>query len=249
MPERPLIGCGTYRKTVDQTPPIEVYGLMPAYVDAVRAAGGVPVLIPLGLDDAEVRALLARVDGLLLPGGGDVVPAAYGGNDRDPTVRDTDDVRDRAEFLLVEHALEQVKPLLAICRGLQVFNVALGGSLWEDVRGHMPGAIVHDYVNRNGRDFLAHDVTVEPDSLLARALESERAAVNSLHHQGIRRLAHGLRAVAAAPDGLVEAVEVPDHPFALGVQWHPENLIATVPAMCRLFRHFVQTAAANNGSH
>ena len=247
MPERPLIGCGTYRKTVDQTPPIEVYGLMPAYVDAVRAAGGVPVLIPLGLEEDEVRSLLARVDGLLLPGGGDVAPAAYGGDDGDPTVRDIDDLRDSAEFLLIEHALEQVKPLLAICRGLQVFNVALGGSLWEDVYHHMPGAMLHDYVNQNGRDFLAHNVTIEPDSLLARALENERSPVNSLHHQGIRRLAPGLRAVATAPDGLIEAIEVPDHPFALGVQWHPENLVANVPPMRRLFRSFVQTAAGSNG--
>ena len=247
MSERPLIGCGTYRKTVDQTPPIEVYGLMPAYVDAVRAGGGVPILIPLGLEEDDVQSLLARVDGLLLPGGGDVAPAAYGGNDHDPTVRDIDDLRDRAEFLLIRHALEQGKPLLAICRGLQVFNVALGGSLWEDIHDHMPGAMVHDYFNQKQRDFLAHDVTIEPDSHLAHALENERVPVNSLHHQGIRRLASGLRAVAAAPDGLIEAVEVPDHPFALGVQWHPENLIASVPPMRDLFRHFVEKAAASNG--
>jgi len=245
--ERPLIGCGTYRKTVDQTPPIEVYGLMPAYVHAVRAAGGVPVLIPLGLEEDEVRSLLARVDGLLLPGGGDVAPASYGGNDGDPTVRDIDDVRDRAEFLLIEHALEQVKPLLAICRGLQVFNVALGGSLWEDVYHHMPGAMAHDYFGQSDRDFLAHDVTIVPDSLLARALENERSPVNSLHHQGIRRLAPGLRAVATAPDGLIEAAEVPDHPFAVGVQWHPENLIASVPPMRGLFQRFVEAAAGKNG--
>ncbi len=249
MTERPLIGCGTYRKTVDQTPPIEVYGLMPAYVNAVRAAGGIPILIPLGLDADEVRALLARVDGLLLPGGGDVGPAHYGGNDRDPTVRDIDDARDRAEFLLIEHALEQAKPLLAICRGLQIFNVALGGSLWEDVHHHMPGAMAHDYFRQKGRDFLAHDVTITPGSLLARALAltEERSPVNSLHHQGIRRLAPGLRAVATAPDGLIEAVEVPDHPFALGVQWHPENLVATMPPMRSLFHSFVKTAATGNG--
>ena len=247
MSQRPLIGCGTYRKTVDQTPPIEVYGLMPAYVDAVRAAGGIPILIPLGLEEGEIRALLARVDGLLLPGGGDVGPSHYGGDDGDPTVRDIDDARDRAEFLLIRHALEQVKPLLAICRGLQIFNVALGGSLWEDVHRHMPGAMAHDHFRHRGRDFLAHDVTIVPGSLLARvmALEGDRSPVNSLHHQGIRRLAPGLRAVATAPDGLIEAVEAPDHPFALGVQWHPENLVASVPPMRRLFRSFVETAARN----
>ena len=246
MTRRPLIGCATYRKSANQVPPIEVYGLMPDYTEAVVQAGGLPILIPLGLDEDALWALLERVDGLLLPGGGDVGPNHYGGNASDPTIRDIDDERDRSEFFLVHHALRQQKPLLAICRGHQVFNVALGGTLWEDVRAAMPGAIVHDYFHRQDRAYLAHEVEVVGDSRLYHILGGERVAVNSLHHQGIRELSPELRAVATAPDGLVEAVEVPNHPFALGVQWHPENLVGSAPPMLALFTHLV--AAARNGS-
>lgn len=248
MARRPLIGCATYRKSIDQEPPIEVYGLMPAYTEAVVRAGGLPVLIPLGLDEDTLRALLQRVDGLLLPGGGDVVPHRYGGDDADPAVRDLDEERDRAEILLVRQALASQKPLFAICRGHQVFNVAFGGTLWEDVQRAMPGAIAHDYFHKQNRDYLAHEVEVVPDSLLGRILQGERVSVNSLHHQGIRQLAPGLRAVATAPDGLVEAVEVPGHPFALGVQWHPENLVHSSPAMRALFAHFVAVAGNGGGA-
>jgi putative glutamine amidotransferase len=246
MSKRPLIGCATYRKRVAQEPPIDVYGLMPSYTEAVLQSGGLPVLIPLGLDEESLMSLLARLDGLLLPGGGDIGPAYYGGDEVDPTVRDVDPERDRSEILLVRRALEQQKPLLAICRGHQVFNVALGGTLWEDVHTAMPNAIVHDYFSKQDRAYLAHEVDILPDSLLARIVQSSHLPVNSLHHQGIRELAPGLRAVAAAPDGLIEAVEVPDHPFALGVQWHPENLIHVEPAMRALFSSFV--AFAGNGT-
>lgn len=243
MRSRPLIGCATYHKTIPQKQPIEIIGLMPAYIEAVRAAGGLPVLIPLGLDEKELEALLERLDGILLPGGGDVAPAAYGGDEQATTIRDVDTRRDETEFRLVRRALESEKPLLAICRGLQLFNVALGGSLWEDVADSMPGAMTHDYFGQAQRDYLAHPVTVAEDSLLAQALQSNGTiAVNSLHHQGIRQLAPGLVPVAWAPDGLVEAIEYPDHPFAIGVQWHPENLLQNEPRMYLLFRGFVQAA-------
>ena len=243
MASRPLIGCATYHKTIKQKQPVEIIGLMPSYVEAVRAAGGLPVLIPLSLDEGELAALLERVDGILLPGGGDVAPAAYGGDEWAATLRDVNIQRDETEFRLVRQALAGEKPLLAICRGLQLFNVALGGSLWEDVAENMPGAISHDYFGQGQRDYLAHPVTVAGDSRLAQALQSNGAiGVNSLHHQGIRRLAPGLAPVAWASDGLVEAVEYPDHPFALGVQWHPENLLQIQPRMRLLFRAFIQAA-------
>ena len=243
MPALPLIACTTYHKPVAQTPPIDVYGLMPAYTEAIRAAGGLPVLIPLGLSEEELQAVLDRVDGILLPGGGDIEPGCYGGNSRDPLVRDIDGERDRVELAAVRLAVASGKPLLAICRGLQMLNVALGGSLWEDIRRHMPNADDHDHYRRSGRDFLAHEVSVLPGSRLNRALGREQVRVNSLHHQGIRVLAPPLRAVATAADGLIEAVEVVDHPFALGVQWHPENLLQNSPIMLGLFRDFVRAAA------
>ncbi|MDX1662716.1 MAG: gamma-glutamyl-gamma-aminobutyrate hydrolase family protein [Candidatus Promineifilaceae bacterium] len=243
----PLIGCTTYHKPVAQTPPIDVYGLMPAYTEAIRAAGGLPVLIPLGLSEEELQGVINRLDGILLPGGGDIEPGCYGGNSGDPLVRDIDCERDRVEIAAVRLAVAAGKPLLAICRGLQMLNVALGGSLWEDIRHHMPNAGDHDHYRRRGRDFLAHEVTVIPNSHLNRALGQERVQVNSLHHQGIRVLAPTLRAVATAPDGLIEAVEVVEHPFAVGVQWHPENLLQNSPVMLGLFRDFVRAAANGAG--
>ncbi|WP_420641266.1 gamma-glutamyl-gamma-aminobutyrate hydrolase family protein [Candidatus Leptofilum sp.] len=239
---KPLIGCTTYRKISHQTPPINLLGLMPAYLEAIVAAGGVPVMIPLGLADNDLREIIQQMDGILLPGGGDIQPAAYHGNGH-PTVIDVDEDRDRVEITVARTAVAQQKPLLAICRGMQVLNVALGGSLWEDVELLMPQAMHHEYVNSHPRNHLAHNVTIEPDSLLARQLERTETAVNSLHHQGVRQLADALRATAVAPDGLIEGVEVIEHPYAVGVQWHPENLIHNVPHMLGLFQGLVEAAS------
>lgn len=250
MTNRPLIGCGTYRKTADQDAPIEVFGLMPSYVNAVLAAGGLPVLIPLALSSEDLQALLPRLDGVLLPGGGDIEPSYYGGNDDDPSVRDVDKVRDAFELALIRHAVQNNKPMLAICRGLQVFNVALGGSLWEDIGNQMPGAIRHDYFGKGMRDHLAHDVKVSRGSLLHDILGTDALRVNSLHHQGIRALAPDLTASAVSTDNLIEAVEVDGHPFAVGVQWHPEHLLQAEPRMTLLFKRFVTASgAASNGAH
>lgn len=238
---KPLIGCTTYRKITGQTPPIDIFGLMPAYLDAIVAAGGVPVMIPLGLSDDDLRVVIQQMDGILLPGGGDIEPSVYQGTGH-PTVGGIDEDRDRVEITVARTAVAQQKPLLAICRGVQVLNVALGGSLWEDVEQMMPQAMHHEYVNSHPRNHLAHTVIIEPDSLLARQLGTTETAVNSLHHQGIRRLANQLRATAVAPDNLIEGVEVVDHPFALGVQWHPENLIHNAPHMLGLFKGLVEAA-------
>jgi putative glutamine amidotransferase len=238
---KPLIGCTTYRKLADQSPPIELLGLMPSYTEAVTAAGGLPVLIPLGLSEADLWAIFERVDGLLLPGGGDIAPGVYEGQ-MDPTIWGVDEDRDRVELLLARRAVAVHKPVFAICRGHQIFNVALGGTLWSDIQTQLPDALKHDYYNIRPRNELIHDVTIQPDSLLANSLGTTKTMVNSLHHQGIRQLAPELTAVATAPDGLIEAVELRGHPFALGVQWHPENLVADDPQMLDLFRAFMQAA-------
>lgn len=239
--KRPLIGCTTYRKTADQNPPIEVLGLMPSYTEAVVAAGGVPVLIPLGLGDEELRVIFERIDGLLLPGGGDIDPHLYQ-EQAHKTLSNIDKDRDRVEFTLVRAAVTERKPLLAICRGHQVFNVALGGSLWQDIQNQIPASRPHDYNHSHPRNYLAHSVEIQPDSRLARYLGKRHSPVNSLHHQAVRDMAPGLVRTAISPDGVIEAVEVPDHPFAIGVQWHPENLIYDDPAMLALFKGFVQVA-------
>ncbi len=245
MAMRPLIGCTTYHKIADQDPPIGVYGLMPPYVHAVEAAGGLPVLIPLGLDDESLANIFQRLDGVLIPGGGDVDPSRYRGDVNHPTLRDINPDRDRVEIALVQKAVAAQKPLLAICRGCQVFNVALGGTLWEDVASQVGESIVHDYYMKNARTFLAHEVTITSDSQLADALQTITIPVNSLHHQGVRDVAPELTVTGRAPDNFVEALEIPGHPFALGVQWHPENLLEVVPPMRGLFQGLVR--AASNG--
>lgn len=239
---KPIIGLTTYRKVAAQATPIPLYALMPSYVDAVSAAGGVPVLIPLGLDEAALEALLDGLDGLLLTGGGDVAGEFYGSH-RDDLIHDVDTDRDRVELFLARAAFDQHKPLLAICRGHQLLNVALGGTLYEDVAGLMPNAAKHDYFNEYPRNHRPHTVTIEPGSKLAEVLPLADVPVNSLHHQGIRDLASDLVPVAYAPDGLIEGVEAPSRPFVVGVQWHPENLVGDDPAMLALFRSFVSAAA------
>lgn len=238
----PIIGCTSYRKQISQQSPIEVYGLMPSYSEAISKAGGALIQIPLGLSEEQLTTIVERVDGLLLPGGGDVEPGVYNGRHHD-TLWGIDPERDRTEFFLTRLAVDQSKPLLAICRGIQVFNVAMGGTLWEDIASMVPEAIVHRAPVGLPRNHLQHTVTVKPESKLAACLGQHESWVNSLHHQAIRELAPALTVTATSEDGLVEAAEVLGHPFALGVQWHPENLVADDLAMLGLFRGLVRAAA------
>ena len=241
MTIKPIIGCATYQKTVNQAPPLEMIGLMSTYLEAIAAAGGIPLMIPLGLSEADLVTIMSRLDGLLLPGGGDIDPRRYGGNTAIPTLYDINPVRDETEIFLTRQAVQSEKPLLAICRGSQVFNVALGGTLWEDIATLMPDAMRHDYYRQFPRNHTPHDVHLTMNTKLAHLMELDRIPVNSLHHQGIRQLAAELTAAAIAPDGLIEAVELTGHPFAIGVQWHPENLVQDDPRMQRLFTGFVES--------
>jgi putative glutamine amidotransferase len=217
-----------------------------AYLQAISGAGACPVLIPPGLPEERLAALLARLDGVLFTGGGDLNPRTYGGKSH-PDLEEVDDDRDRVELFLLHRALEDGVPFLGICRGIQVINVGLGGSLYADIPSQYPGAIKHDFHSDWPRDYLAHDVQVQPGSHLRRILGESRLQVNSLHHQGIRRLAPGLLATAHAPDELIEAVELSDHPFGLAVQWHPEFLTDHKP-MRNLFRGFVEQAEQKRGT-
>ncbi|HHY55750.1 MAG TPA: gamma-glutamyl-gamma-aminobutyrate hydrolase family protein [Chloroflexi bacterium] len=188
----------------------------------VITAGGAPVMIPPDLDETTLYARFADLDGLILSGGGDVDPARYGMTPI-PAVGGVDVQRDQTELLLARWALETGKPLFGICRGLQLLNVACGGALYRDISEHA-GALRHAYYPNYPHDYLAHSITITPGSRLATILGATTIAVNSLHHQACRIVASPLRAVAFAPDGIVEAVEVAEHPFALAVQWHPEAL-------------------------
>ena len=243
MTLKPLIGCTTYSKRTDDLTPLDVYGLMPSYVQAIQRAGGLPILIPLSLSETDLFAIMQRIDGLLIPGGGDIDPARYQGAELDQ-VWGIDRERDRVEITLTQEAVRLKKPLLTICRGVQILNVALGGTLWEDVPSQLPSEIAHDNFVGYERNYLAHTISITSNSLLAQQLETTNTWVNSFHHQALRNIASDLSVTATSPDGLVEAVEINDYPsYALGVQWHPENLIDDDPAMLCLFSGLVEAAA------
>ena len=214
------------------------------YFFAATIVGGVPWMIPLLDDDPDtLRAIYDRLDGILLPGGVDMDPASYG-ESPGPRCGRIDPARDRVELQLTRWAIEDRKPVLGLCRGAQVINVALGGSLYQDVEAEVPGAIKHDYFPTQGfdRDHLAHEVALAPGSRLQRVMEQSRVAVNSMHHQGVKRLGTGLVAAATAPDGLVEAVEGANGQFLIGVQWHPEVFEMSDQHTRHLFRAFIAAA-------
>jgi len=238
----PLIGITTTRRrnkagyTTIQT--------MEAYIKAVSLAGGVPVLIPLGLSEKTLQEMLPRLDGILFTGGGDVNSRRYG-VDTHLKVDDVDSDRDRVEIQLLQDAIQRGAPFLGICRGIQLINVALGGTLYTDIADQHPGALKHNYNPGWPRNHIAHPVQVSGESRLAHILGSTEVEVNSMHHQGISRPAPAMLVTAHAPDGLIEAIELPDHSFGLAVQWHPEELQAYAP-MQALFQAFVRAAAANH---
>lgn len=235
----PLIGLTTSRIT--NSSGIPLISVTEAYVQAVLRAGGLPVLLPVGLSPAQLEELSCRVQGILFTGGGDIDPARFNGAAH-PRVYDVDVERDAMEFTLVQKAVEQDLPFFGICRGAQVVNVALGGSLFTDIHDQRADALKHDWFPKYARDRRSHSVKVEPGSRLAGILGDLEPQVNSLHHQGLQQVAPVLQATAYAPDGLVEAVELPHHAFGLAVQWHPEWLPEDV-AMQAIFRAFVSAAS------
>lgn len=235
---RPLIGIPT--ATMTPRDPSRPYGhyCYEGYPQAVAAAGGAPVLVPL-LDDADaLREVYRRLDGLLLAGGADVDPMAYG-EEPQPQLGPGDRAKDWVEMQMIRWALEDDLPLLAICRGQQVLNVALGGTLYQDIPTQVPGSLPHNPPGRP-RDFIAHSIEVVPASRLDSILQSRSLEVNSLHHQAIKDLAPGLVITARASDGIIEAVESPIHRFVVGVQFHPEELYRADERMRRLFTSLVQ---------
>ncbi len=237
MSSAPVIGITTGRGEANGNPTMRVGE---AYVEAVLKAGGVPVLLPVSRLPAET--VLTHINGLLFTGGGDIDPLRFNGVNH-PKVYGIDPLRDEMEIALVQAAAGSGLPFLAICRGIQVVNVALGGTLYTDIRDQLPGALHHEHVAGMPRDRLTHPVQVAAGSRLAELLGSTQVMVNSLHHQGVQQLAARLRPVAAAPDGLVEAVELGDHPFGLAVQWHPEAL-PRLEAMQALFRELVKVSSS-----
>ena len=215
------------------------------YVLALTDAGAIPWLIPL-IDDDTLRGAYDALDAVFLPGGADIDPASYG-KDPHPLCDKTDRERDRVELALARWAMEDGKPVLGVCRGMQLINLAAGGTLFQDLAEQMSGSIKHDYFPFSGqhftRDYLAHEVDVAPGTRLAEIFGAGRLRVNSMHHQGVRDLGDGLTVSATAPDGLVEGIESNNGHYVVGVQWHPEALTERQEAARKLFDEFVKTAA------
>lgn len=214
--------------------------MLPGYLDGLRQAGGLPVILPLEADGDDLRQLYALCGGLLFTGGHDVDPSLYGGQ-AGPLCGPLCPRRDALERALFRQALEAGKPMLGICRGIQLFNVLLGGTLYQDLPTECPGAVPHRMAPPYDRPF--HTVHLAEGGMLRGLLGREELGVNSYHHQGIRALAGPLRAEARAPDGLVETISCPEHPFLLAVQWHPEFSFRTDAASRAIFRAFVEHCA------
>jgi putative glutamine amidotransferase len=246
VPTRPVIGIAT--QTQDAVPGIlpRVWIMSQRYVQVLSSLGAVPWLVPLLPGDQDtLRAIYDRLDGVFLTGGMDVDPSQYG-EERHPKCGQTDRDRDAVEMMFVRWALDDHKPLLAVCRGFQVLNVACGGTLFQDVGAQYPVGIKHDYfptaAGTPTRDYLAHEVNVAPKSRLGRYLGAESVPVNSMHHQGIKALAPTLVPSAWAPDGLIEGVEGANGNYVVAVQWHPEELTAQ-DGQRRLFTEFLAAAS------
>jgi putative glutamine amidotransferase len=212
------------------------------YLRAIERAGGLPVVIPPLPIDA-IPPLLANLHGVLLSGGPDIHPETYGESphpELGPTWRDLD----ATELALARHAIALGMPMLAISRGAQALNIARGGTLFQHLPERFGKAIQHRQLADGPST--THAVEIAEDSVLARALGATELEVNSYHHQSTSGLGRGVRAVAWAPDGVVEAIEVPRSPFTIGVQWHAESMTGS-PPHARLFKAFVE-AAATDGS-
>jgi putative glutamine amidotransferase len=224
----------------ESEPPQHELALGMPYVRALSRAGAIPVVLP-PLPEADVPALLARLDGVCLSGGPDLDPIAYGARPS-PDLGPTEPAMDVFELEVARVADAAGLPILGICRGCQALNVARGGTLYQHLPAVTDGSVHHRQTAPGWEE--THAVRVEPGSRLARVLSEEELQANSFHHQAVERLGSGLRAVAWAPDGTVEAIEAPDGRLVLGVQWHAETLDRRGPHQ-QLFAALVAACAAS----
>jgi putative glutamine amidotransferase len=225
--------------------------LSETYLDAITQAGGLPVVLPCAPSPKVITEYVRRVDGIMISGGDDIQPELY----LDPvppalrkTVGRNDPVRDLLETLLVKEAFAQRKPLLAICRGHQILNITLGGTLFVDIPSQVQTKLNHARLKH--KDRVVHDVELEPDSLMAKIFGKTTIQVNSSHHQAVQKVAKPLRVTGKSPDGVIEALELrPEEaslmPYLLGVQFHPERLTRAYPEFIELFRSFTEACALN----
>jgi len=225
---RPLIGITPKKEIVKGRPHVT---LPEGYVEAILRADGTPLILPVLTDRKVVLHFASSIDGLLLSGGGDIHPRFYGEDLRAP-MELSPEGRTVFEQMLLHEVIKHKKPVLGICLGIQSINVALGGTLFQDIPSQ-----IRTSINHRSR----HSINIEKNSLLFRVLKAESMEVSSAHHQSVKVPGKGLRPVATAPDGVIEAIEMEEYPFLIGVQWHPERDLEDIYTE-RLFKAFVDAA-------
>lgn len=213
--------------------------LAQSYTDAIQKSGAIPLILPLKLNEAECSQLAESLDGFLFTGGPDIHPFLFG-EDTLEGCGNRSPLRDQSEPLLFSAVYKQKKPILAICRGIQLINIALGGDIYQNLCSQLPRSILVAHSQPFHLTNACHRVALEPSSLLSNIVCSTEIEVNSSHHQSIRQTAPALTVCGCAADGVIEAVEQKDYPFLIGVQWHPEMLADTYSHASRLFEAFVR---------
>ncbi len=234
MKRKPWIGC---MPLVDKER--ESYWMLPGYMEGIALAGGLPIMLPLTEEENVIAQLAEQCDGFLLTGGQDVSPKMYG-EKKLPVCGECSEERDKMEQLLLSWVLELDKPVLGICRGIQFLNAALEGTLYQDLPSELPSNLEHH--QKPPYYVPSHKIEICEDTPLHKLLEKREISVNSYHHQGIKKLSPSLRVMAYAPEGLVEAVYMPDKKFVWGVQWHPEFSYQTDEDSIKIFQAFVNAA-------
>jgi len=242
----PLIGVTGRNDQSARSSDLSIFSIAQSYVRSVELGGAAPVVIPPHLEQAELRAIFDCLDGLILSGGEDILPASFG-QENSEQLGPVDERRDRAEFALAEWALSEGLPLLAICRGVQVLNVVAGGALIQDIPTQVSDSLSHTSGVGRPLPDVAHTVEVTAGTRLAALVGAGELGVNSAHHQAAERVGRGLTVTARAPDGVLEGLEAADHPFCVGVQWHPEVMVESAPVMRRLFEGLAEAARAMAG--
>ncbi len=220
----------------------ESYWMLPGYMDGIRQAGGLPVMLPLTDRETEIQQLISLCNGFLFTGGQDVSPELYG-EQALPVCGECSIQRDHMEMMLFNKALLHKKSVLGICRGIQFINVALGGTLYQDVPTQTKTGLEHHQAPPYDKP--VHDVLLSPDTPLYHLLGTDRLSVNSYHHQAVKEPAHDLQIMATATDGLIEAVCMPDMPFVWAVQWHPEFSYPSEESSRKIFHAFVKNCSTH----
>lgn len=213
--------------------------MLPGYLDGIYAVGGIPLILPLHISESELRRLDENIDGYLLTGGHDVNPGLYGAK-KSASCGMICESRDLLEKMLYRIAAEKDKPMLGICRGIQLLNALHGGTLYQDLPEEFEAKKTLEHHMTPPYDRTVHEVILEKDTPLFKLLGQERLAVNSYHHQGVRQIGEGLSVMAVAEDGLVEGLYAPDRKFVWGIQWHPEFIYQKDEASQKIFRAFVE---------